>query len=212
MTSVGGCALMRRPGDGMAVRLQAASQRRSRGPQSEYLARLADRPSERRRLEVRPLKSDPGLSWGRSQRLPSATSRRQGGADWGEAVLRYPARLVAWPAKRRAAVGGGRAGRPSRPAPEFWSVANGRVPGRPAPPPHDRPRADRPRPDAIRIINIMEKSLRSGSYMGQFQPRDVSHAPAMKRVPRPPRTRRPAVVGDHGGLRAFGPNPPYLFS
>jgi hypothetical protein len=48
-----------------------------------------------------------------------------------------PARLVGWPAKRRAAVGGSRAGRSSRPTTGYRSRpkgADGRKPGCPAPP------------------------------------------------------------------------------
>jgi hypothetical protein len=95
----------------MAVRLQGRVPAQEPGAAVRDLGRSADRPFE----------------------------RRFRGADCGEAVLRDPARSVAWPTKRRAAAGGGRAGRSSRPVPEFRSRpkgANGRKPGCPAPPRH----------------------------------------------------------------------------
>src|SRR5512145_1333540 len=70
----------------------------------------------------RPSNQEPGAAvrdLDRSADRPS--ERRCRGADCGEAGLRYPARSVEWPPKRRAAGGDGRAGRLSCPAPELWS-------------------------------------------------------------------------------------------
>ena len=116
---------------------RAASQRRSRGLQSDTSpGRRTDHPSA-----------------GVGERIAAKPSSGT------------PARLVGWPAKRRAAVGGGRAGRSSRPAPEFRSRpkgANGREPGRPAPP--------LPPPRAVSRCGAQRVG---GTVNGDAAPRDV---------------------------------------
>ena len=89
---------------------------------------MAARPAERRCLGA----PTPDLA-GKEPGIPSTHARGQGGADCGEAGLRYPARHGG----QAGQASGGRRRRPSRAffAPRaLRSEANGREPGRPAPP------------------------------------------------------------------------------
>jgi hypothetical protein len=87
---------------------RALSQRRSRGLRSGTKPGMAHRPCERRFLGS--TGSDPD-----GARVPQGTPGA-GGADAVKSFSDTPRGMVARPAKRRAAVGGGRAGRSSRPA------------------------------------------------------------------------------------------------
>src|SRR6188508_1356862 len=89
---------------------------------------MADRPSERRCLGD----PTPDLA-GKEPGTPSTHARGQGGADVAKSFLRYPARHGG----QAGQASGGRRRRPSRAffAPRaLRSEANGREPGRPAPP------------------------------------------------------------------------------
>ena len=113
---------------GCRLTCRAAPQRRSRGSQSDTLTGMAARPAERRCLGA----PTPDLA-GKEPGIPSTHARGQGGADCGEAGLRYPARHGG----QAGQASGGRRRRPSRAffAPRaLRSAANGREPGRPAPP------------------------------------------------------------------------------
>src|SRR6185295_4001852 len=102
---------------------------RSRGPQSDTLPGMADRPSERRRL------GEPTSDLaGKAPGIPSTHARGQGGMGSVKSFSDTPQGKVDRPSKRQAAVGGGRAGRSSRPARQKVK-ALGCEPGRPAPPP-----------------------------------------------------------------------------
>ena len=131
---------------------RTASQRRSRGPQSDTSPGMADRPSERRR----PGPPTPDLA-GTEPGTPSTHARGQGGAGWGEAVLRYPARHGG----QAGQASGGRRRRPSRAffAPRaLRSEANGREPGRPAPPSIASGGSAAARMETFRVSSALEQA------------------------------------------------------
>src|SRR6185369_5086746 len=85
---------------GCRLTCRAAPQGRSRGPQSDTLPGMADRPSERRR----PGPPTPDLA-GTEPGTPSTHARGQGGRDAAKSFSDTPQGMVARPAKRQAAVG-----------------------------------------------------------------------------------------------------------
>jgi hypothetical protein len=98
--------------------------------------------------------------------------------------------------KRRAAVGDDRTGRPSRPA-RSWSEADGREPGRPAPPP---PLGRRCRREArlrrqSRGLRFPQPRSEAGLYLGALRdgPKRCPHGRGRKRPPRGS-TGRPEAV------------------
>ena len=95
MMTPAGRAWQYRPASEMGQRFtcRAASQRRSRGPQSDTSPGMADRPSERRCLGP----PTPDLA-GKEPGTPSTHARGQGGADWGEVVSPIP-RTAWWPGR-----------------------------------------------------------------------------------------------------------------
>ena len=137
---------------GCRLTCRAAPQRRSRGSQSDTLTGMAARPAERRCLGA----PTPDLA-GKEPGIPSTHARGQGGAGWGEAGLRYPARHGG----QAGQASGGRRRRPSRAffAPRaLRSEANGREPGRPAPPSIASGGSAAARMETFRVSSALEQA------------------------------------------------------